>query len=182
MQTSDPPGSKIRAQWGIEQRLLNQQPNTLPTELFRSLWRAGFNSIDTLQRCFINNFTLDGIVLVSQFNILKINEIAPLVFSISFLHGLVNQSFVYIKKLYFTYSFKRLLFALIDCQYALFKISCSKTSYPTPCNVAHEWFVFLHRALLADWVDYIFPTSKCRYVVSLSIYSKIKSLKNCEQF
>ena len=115
-------------------------------------------------------------------NILKINENATLVFSISFLYGLVNQSFVFIKQLYFTYSIKRLLFALIDCQYALFKIACSKTSNPTPCNVAHEWFVFLHRALLADWVDYSFPTSKCRYVVSISKYSKIKSLKIVNNF
>ena len=108
-------------------------------------------------------------------HILKINENATLVFSMSFPHGLVNQNFVFIKQLNFTYSIKRLLFALLDCQYALFKIACSKTNYPTPCNVAHEWFVFLHRAISADWVDNIIPTSKCRYVVSISKYSKIKS-------
>ena len=70
--------------------------------------------------------------------ILKINENATLVFSISFLHGLVNQSFVLIKQLYLTYCIKKLLFVLIDCQYAWFKIACSKTSYPTPYYVAHE--------------------------------------------
>ena len=55
------------------------------------------------------------------------------------------------------------------------KVLIQKTSYLTPCNVPHEWFVFLHRAFLADWVDNIFPTSKCRYVFSISKYSKIKS-------
>ena len=70
--------------------------------------------------------------------ILKINENATLVFSISFLHGFVNQNFVFIKQLYFIYSIKRLLFALIDFQYALLKIAYSKTRYPTPCNVPHE--------------------------------------------
>ena len=51
-------------------------------------------------------------------------------------------------------------FVLVDWQYALFKSTCSKTSYLTPCIVPHEWFVFMDRTLLADWVDYIFPTSK----------------------
>ena len=55
---------------------------------------------------------------------------------------------------------------------------CSKTSYLTPCNALHEWFVFLHSAFLAYWVDKIFPTSKCRYVFSISKYSKIKSDSN----
>ena len=54
-----------------------------------------------------------------------------------------------------------------------------KTSYLTPYNVPHEWVVFLHRVLLAYWVDYIFPTSKCRYVFSISTCSKIKSKINC---
>ena len=73
-------------------------------------------------------------------------------------------------------------FVLIDCQCALFKSTCSKTSYLTPCNVLHEWFVFLHLALLADWVDYILPTSKCRYVFSVSKYSKIKFYKIVNNF
>ena len=55
--------------------------------------------------------------------------------SISFQRGLVNQNFVFIRKLYFTYSIIRSLFVLIDCQYALFLF---KTSYLTPCNVLHE--------------------------------------------
>ena len=41
---------------------------------------------------------------------------------------------------------------------------------------------FLYRALVADWVDYIFPTSKCRYVFSISKYSKIKSYKIVKNF
>ena len=90
--------------------------------------------------------------------------------------------FLFIRQLYFTYSIKRSFFVLIDCQYVLFKSSCSKTSYLTPCNVPHEWFVFLNLALLADWVDYIFLTSKCRYVFSVSKYSIIKSLKVVDNF
>ena len=58
------------------------------------------------------------------------------------------------------------------------KVLVQKTSYLTPCYVPHVWFVFLHLAFLADWVDNIFPTSKCRYVFSISKYSKIKSEKN----
>ena len=69
---------------------------------------------------------------------LEINENATLVFSISFQNGLINQNFVFIRLLYFTNSMKRLFFVLIDCQYALLKSTCSKTSYLTPCNVPHE--------------------------------------------
>ena len=47
-------------------------------------------------------------------NILKINENATLVFSISFQHGLVHQNFVFIRQLYVTYSIKRSFFVLID--------------------------------------------------------------------
>ena len=114
--------------------------------------------------------------------ILKINENATLVFSISFQHGLVNHNFVFSRQLYVTFSIKRLLFVLIDFQYALFKRTCLKTSYLTPCNVPHEWLVFLHRNLLADSVDNIFPTSKCRYVFSIWKYSKIKSYKIANNF
>ena len=103
-------------------------------------------------------------------HILEINENATHVFSIYFKHGLVHQNCVFIRHLYFTYSVKISFFVLIDCQYALFKSTCSKASYLTPCNVPHEWFVFLHLALLADWVYYIFPTSRCRYVFSISKY------------
>ena len=87
--------------------------------------------------------------------ILKINENATLLFSIFFQHGLVNQNFVFTRQLFFTYSIKRVFSVLIDCQCALFKSSYSKTSYPTLCHVPHDWFVFLHRVLLADWVDNI---------------------------
>ena len=75
------------------------------------------------------------------------------------------------------HSLSKDIFVLIDWQYALFKSTWSKTSYLTPYYVPHEWFVFLHRVLLAYWVDYIFPTSKCRHVFSISKYSNIKSLK-----
>ena len=85
--------------------------------------------------------------------ILEINENATLVFSISFQHGLVHTNFAFIRQLYFTYSINRSFFVLTDCQIVLFKSTCSKTRYLTPCNVPHEWFVFLHRALLADLVD-----------------------------
>ena len=34
-----------------------------------------------------------------------------------------------IRQLYFTYSIKRSCFVLIDCQYALFKSTCSKNKY-----------------------------------------------------
>ena len=114
--------------------------------------------------------------------ILEIIENATPLFSISFQHGLVDRNFVFIRQLYFTYSIKRSVFVLIDCQHSLFKSTCSKTSYLTPCNVPHEWFVFLHRALLADRVDYIFPTSKFRCVFSISKHSKIKSLKIVNNF
>ena len=50
--------------------------------------------------------------------ILKINENATLVFSISFQHRLVHQNFVFIRQLYFTYSIKRSFYVLTDCQYA----------------------------------------------------------------
>ena len=70
--------------------------------------------------------------------ILEINENATLVFSIPFQHGLVYQKFVFIRQLYFTYAIKRSFFALIDCQYALFKSNCSKKSYLTIFYVPHE--------------------------------------------
>ena len=64
----------------------------------------------------------------SQIDILEINENATFVFSISFQHGLVHQNVAFIRQLYmyFTYSIKRSFFVLIDCQYALFKSTCSK--------------------------------------------------------
>ena len=114
--------------------------------------------------------------------ILEINENATLVFSISFKRGLVHQHFAFIRQLYFTNSIKWSVFLLIGCQYALFKSTCYKTSNLTPCNVPHEWFEFLHRALWAVWVDYIFPTSKCRYSFSISKYQKIKSYKIANNF
>ena len=94
------------------------------------------------------------------YHILKINENATLVFSIAFQHGLANQNFIFIKQFYFTYSIKNLFFVFIDCQYALFTSICWKTSCLTPCNVPHQWKLFSIRALLADLVDNIFPTSK----------------------
>ena len=109
--------------------------------------------------------------------ILEINENATLVLSIYFKHELVHQHFVFIRQLYFTYSTKWSVFALIGCQYAWFKSTCYKTSYLTNCNIPHEWFEFLHCALLADWVDYIFPTPQYRYSFSISKYSKIKSYR-----
>ena len=87
-----------------------------------------------------------------------------------------------IRQLYFTFSIKRLGFVLIDCHYALFNSTCSETNNLIPCNVPHEWFVLLHCVLSADWVDNIFPTSKFRYVFSISNYSKIKSLKIANNF
>ena len=67
-------------------------------------------------------------------------------------------------------------FVLIDFQYALFKSTCSKKKrFQTPCYALDEWFVFLLLPLLADWVDYIFPTSESRYMFSISKYSKMKS-------
>ena len=161
-------------------------------------------------------------------HILKINENATLVFSIFFQHGLFNQNFVVIRQFDVTYSIKRILFVLIDRQYVLFKSTCLKSSYLTPCYVPHEWFVFIllgaplhtlsnlydvpvgfvtpllwgcvllnlrspkggccsisddmscsfiYRGLLADWLDNIFPTYKCRKVFSISKYSKIKTEK-----
>ena len=115
-------------------------------------------------------------------DILEINENATLVFSMFFSNGLVHQNFVFIRQLYFTYYKKKSLFVLIDCQYALFRSTCSKTSYLTLCNVPHEWFEFLHPAPLVDWVDYIFPTSKYRHVFSISNYSMIKSLNIVNNF
>ena len=52
------------------------------------------------------------------------------------------------------------LIVIMQCLKALVQ----DTRYLTPCNVPHECFVFLHPVLLSDLVDYIFPTSKCRYV------------------
>ena len=40
----------------------------------------------------------------------------------------------------------------------------------------------LHRALLSDCLYNIFPASKCRYVFSVSKYSKIQSLINADNF
>ena len=68
------------------------------------------------------------------------------------------------------------LYWLIVNMYCL-KVLVQKTSYLTHCNVPHEWIVFLHCDLLAYCVNYNFPTSNCRYVFSISKYSKIKSLK-----
>ena len=165
---------------------------------------------------------------------------------ISSQHELDNQNFVFIRLFYFTYSINRLFFLLNNCQCALFKSPCSKTSYLTHAacqqrtltppdtwscttlglacvlfkqhkrrchvNVMHvetnlTWTcivsgLFELRAslgtsllltfcscstwviciLFADWVDIIFISSKCRYVFSISKYSKIKSLKNANNF
>ena len=125
------------------------------------------------------NLTLPKHIHVS---ILEINENATLVFSIFFKHGLVHQHFIFIRGLYFIYSIKWSVFVLTDCQYALFKSTCYKTSYKTPCNVPHEWFEILNRVVFADWVDNIFPTSKCRYVFFISKYLKIKSGKILKNF
>ena len=108
--------------------------------------------------------------------ILKINENATLVLATSFKHGLDNSNFVLMRRLYFASSIKRLIFVLIHWKYTLFKSTCFKTSYFTPCNV--EWFVFCHSALLVYWVDNVFLTWKCWYVFFTSKYSKIKSFKN----
>ena len=62
---------------------------------------------------------------------------------------LSNKKLFFVRQLYFTYSIKRLLFALVDCQYALLKSTCSKTSYLTPCIVPYEWTCILHHALIA---------------------------------
>ena len=78
--------------------------------------------------------------------ILKINENSIIVFFGIFPTWTSQSKFCFHHK-NFTYSFKRLFFVLIDCQYALFKRTSSNTSYLTPCNVPHEWFVFMHRAL-----------------------------------
>ena len=74
--------------------------------------------------------------------ILKINENATLVFSISFHYGLANQNFIFITQLFFTYSISNLFFVLIYFQYELFTCFCLKTTYLTLCNVSHEWFLF----------------------------------------
>ena len=105
-----------------------------------------------------------------------------LYFQYFFQHGLVNQNFVLIRQLCVTFPIKRVCFVSVDCQYALFKSTCSKTSYLTLCNVPHEWLVISHRALKADWVVNIFPTSKFRYVLSISKYSKTKSFKIANNF
>ena len=81
---------------------------------------------------------LTGIGMKGTVTILKINENATLVFSISFLHGLVNQILFSSNNCTLHILSKDCYFQSIDCQYALFKIACSKTSYLTPCNVAHE--------------------------------------------
>ena len=114
---------------------------------------------------------------MNTLTILEINENATLVFSISFKHELVHHHFVFIGQLHFTYSIKWSVFVFIGYQCALYKSTCYKTIYLTLCNVPHEWFEFLHRVILADWVDQIFPTSKCRYVFFISKYLKAKSLK-----
>ena len=116
-------------------------------------------------------------------SILKINENATLVFSILNMdYSLADQNFVCIRQFYFTYSIENVFFVLIDCQYVLFKSICLKTSYPIPCNFLHEWFLFFHRDLLAYRMDNIFPSSKYRYVLSISKYSKIKSSEFANNF
>ena len=94
----------------------------------------------------------------------------------SFKYWLVNQNFVFIRQLYFTYSIKRLFFVLNDCQYTLFKSTFSKTSY----LVSNDWFVFLHRALLAEWVDNIFLTSKYRFPYQNIGRLNLKKLRKLE--
>ena len=62
----------------------------------------------------------------------------------------VLSRFCFIRQLCCTFFKKRVFFVSVDCQYALFKSTCSKTSYLTPCNVPHEGFLISHRALKAD--------------------------------
>ena len=119
-------------------------------------------------QCNYQLLLIDPSIWTNITYILKINENATLVFSISFQHEFVHQNFLFIRQLYFTYSIKRSFFVLIDCQYSLFKSTCSKTSYLTPCIVPHELFVFLHCALLSYRVDCIFQTLECRCVFSIS--------------
>ena len=76
----------------------------------------------------------------------------------------------------YIYSIKRSFFVLIDCQYALFKSTCSKIKKIwLPVMFRMIDLYFSHRALLGDWVDYIIATSNCRFVFSISKYSKFKS-------
>ena len=71
--------------------------------------------------------------------ILKINENATLIYSISFEHGLANQNFVFIRQL-ILYIYCQKIYLCIDrlSVYALFKSTCSETSYMTHVNVPHE--------------------------------------------
>ena len=53
-----------------------------------------------------------------------------------------------------------------------FEVLVTKQVIWPPCNVLHEWFEFLYCALLADWVDNIFPKSKFRYLLSISNFRR----------
>ena len=121
----------------------------------------------------ITTFTVYGIY------ILKINENAMFTCIFDIFPTWTCQSKFCFHQTIILYIFyqKIILHILIYCQYALFKSTWSKTSYLTPYNVLHEWFVLLHRALLAYWVDNIFPTSKCGYVFSISKCWKICKTK-----
>ena len=150
--------------------------NNIQSMVKKNMVLLQFSSIliQNIENCYyIINYILMLIsCLGASSYIPKINEKATVIFSISYQHG-------HIKKLFSPdngtlHSLSKVV-VLICCQYALFKSTCSKTSYLTLCDVPHEWFVFLHRALWADWVDNILPTSKCRYVFSTSKYSKINS-------
>ena len=104
--------------------------------------RVNLTSFSSHLTCGMGRWKCRNFFHVHGIYILKINENATLVFSISFQQGLVNQNFAFIWQLYFTYSIKRSFFVLIDCKYALFKSTCSKTTFLTFCNVPHELFVF----------------------------------------
>ena len=73
------------------------------------------NAPGMYKKCVLRKLdgTLFGLTLY-PLNILKINENAALVFSISFQHGHVDQNFVFIRQFYFNILYKILVFVLIE--------------------------------------------------------------------
>ena len=92
---------------------------------------------------------------------------------ISFQYGTCKSKFCFNQTIVFYILYQKIILCIAWLAICIVLKYLFENKFLTSCNVPHKWFVFLHRALLADWVSNIFPTSKCWYC---SPYQNIRRL------